>query len=209
MLDSAEFLVRQSGATDFSMLALATAAEVSPSTPYNFFVSKEGLLFALLTRHLSTIMEEALVYNTDDPLEQVIEAAENVVNIILRDSIFLRPLYKVLLGMTDPVHHPQFLKNAFVFYRLTLKSAVEQGLLTDEYDCRMLASSLMAHFMGLLDLWVHEDIDDGWFRAQVVYGFILHLWPFAHDKHLKMLEKKLARTKKILTNPKLHPAFVS
>ena len=208
MLDAAEVLVRQSGGTDFSMRALATAAEVSPATPYNFFGSKEGLLFELLTRNLKLFMDEALIYKSDDPLERIIEAAENAVNIILRDPIFLRPLYQVLLGLTDPIHHPKFLKDAFVFYRSTLNSAVEHKLLKSEQDCNALACSLMAHFMGLLDLWVHEDIDDTWFRAQLIYGFIQHLWPLAKGQRLKMLEKQMTAVKKVLSNRKLQPAFI-
>ena len=208
MLDAAEMLVRQSGGTDFSMRALASAAEVSPATPYNFFGSKEGLLFELLTRNLALFLEEALVYSTDDPLEQVVEAAENAVNILLRDPVFLRPLYQVLLGLTDPIHHPKFLKDAFVFYRSTLNSAFEHKLLASEQECNALASSLMAHFMGLLDLWVHEDVHDDWFRAQIVYGFVLQLWPLAKGARLKMLEKKLAGAKKVLANRKLQPAFI-
>jgi len=208
MLDAAELLVRQSGGTEFSMRALASAAEVSPGTPYNFFGSKEGLLFELLDRNLELFMKEALVFTAEDPLEQVLEAAENAVNIILRDPVFLRPLYQVLLGLTDPIHHPKFLKNAFVFYRTALDGAMEQKLLASEEDRSALACALMAHFTGLLDFWVHEDISDDWFRAQIVYGFILHLWPLAHGARLAMLEKKLARVKKVLSNRKLRPAFI-
>lgn len=209
MLDAAEHLVRHNGGTDFSMRALASVAEVSLATPYNFFGSKEGLLFELLTRNLKMFMEEALVYTSDDPLAQVIEAADNAVTILLRDPVFLRPMYQVLLGLTDPLHHPKYLKDTFVFYREALNGAVKHKLLTSEQQSRTLACSLMAHFMGLLDLWVHEDIDDEWFRAQIIYGFIHHLLPLAKGQRLTMLKKKLASVNKVLSNPKLQPAFFS
>ncbi len=208
MLDAAELLIRQSGGTDFSMRALATMAEVSPATPYNFFGSKEGLLFELLTRNLKSFMKEALVFSSDDPIEQVIEAAENAVDILLRDPAFLRPLYQVLLGLTDPIHHPKFLKDAFVFYRTTLNGALEHKLLANEQDRTALACSLMAHFMGVLDLWVHEDIHDDWFHAQIAYGFIHSLWPIANGKSLKILKKRYADAKKVLSNRRKQPAFI-
>lgn len=46
ILDTAERIIRDAGATDFSMRALAAAAETAPATPYNLFESKEGLLYA-------------------------------------------------------------------------------------------------------------------------------------------------------------------
>jgi AcrR family transcriptional regulator len=209
MLDAAEALIRQTGGTDFSMRALADAAEVSPATPYNFFGSKEGLLFELLDSNLKIFMREALIFDTVQPLEQALEAAEKAVAIILRDPVFLRPLYKVLLGLTDPIHHPKFLKDAFVFYRATLALAAGYGLFEDEQERNSLACSLMAHFLGLLDLWVHEDIDDDWFRAQIVYGFVLQLWPLATGPELDMLRARLKSVKRVLGDKALQPGFIS
>jgi len=207
MLDAAEKLIRQNGGTDFSMRALASSAEVSPTTPYNFFGTKENLLFELLTRHLDFFLQEALIFSTEDPLERVLQAGENVVSIFLRDPIVLRPLYLVVLGVTDPLHHPKFLKDAFVFYKKTLDTAIEKKLLIDEQERTILASSLMAHFMGVLDLWIHEDIADDWFRAQVVYGFIHMLWPIAKGKSLKILQKKYTEVQKTLSDRSLYPPF--
>lgn len=207
MLDAAELLIRQSGGTDFSMRALAHAAEVSPATPYNFFGSKEGLLFELLTRSLNDFLKEALNYSSGDPLEQVIEAGEKAVGILIRDPIFLRPLYLILLGLSDPIHHPKFLKGAFVFYRATLESAAQHKLLKTENDRIALASSLMAYFIGILDLWVHEDIEDDWFRAQITYGFSNLLWPIASGQSLKVLQKRHDEAKKVLSKNRLRTSF--
>lgn len=207
MLDAAERLIRQSGGTDFSMRALASSAEVSPTTPYNFFGTKESLLFELLARHLNLFLHEALEFSTEDPLEQVLQAGENAVAIFLRDPVVLRPLYLVVLGVADPMHHPKFLQDAFVFYKKTLDEAIKKKLLLDEQERTVLASSLMAHFMGILDLWVHEDIADEWFRAQVIYGFIHMLWPIAKGKSLKILQTKLAEAQQILSDKSLYPGF--
>lgn len=208
MLDAAEQLVRQSGGTDFSMRILASTAEVSPATPYNVFGSKEGLLFELLNRHLAIIIERGLELSSRDPLEQIIEAAESAVDVILEDPAYLRPLYHVLLGLVDPMHHPKFLKDAFVFYRTAVNGALEHELIANEQDAHSLACSLMAQFLGLLDLWVHEDIDGEWFRAQLVYGFIHQVWPLARGPRVKRLQKRLATVRKTLAKKQLQPAFV-
>lgn len=206
MLDAAEYLIRQTGSTDFTMRTLATAAEVSPATPYNFFGSKEGLLFALLKRNLKVFMKNALDFKSQDPIEKAIEAAENAIEILIADPVFLRPLYQVMLGLNDPVHHPKFIKEAFTFYRQALEAAVESKLI-DSDEQAALACSLMTHFMGALDLWVHEDIQDKWFRAQVVFGFIQLLRPIAHGEQLNYLEIRHKEVKEVLKNRRIVPKF--
>lgn len=207
MLDAAETLIRQTGGTDFSMVALARAAEVSPATPYNTFGSKEGLLFALLSRTLQTFLQEALHSPSDDPIEQVLDAADQAVTILLRDPALLRPLYRVLLGLTDPIHHPAYLKETFAFYRASLDGALAKKLLASEAERSALACALMAHFIGVLDLWVHEDIDDRWMRAQVASGYIHLLWPIARGQNLSLLKRRRAETMKVLAKRALQPAF--
>lgn len=207
MLDAAERLIRQSCSTEFSMRALATAAEVSPATPYNFFGSKEGLLYALLTRSLGDFLEQALVYSSDDPLENVLEGANNAVSILLRDPGFLKPLYQVMLGLSDSLHRPKFFKDAFIFYRTLLLPAANKELLVDQSGHFALASALMSHFMGVLDLWVHEDITDEWFRAQIQFGFIGLIWPLAKGKSLKTLQTRLTDLSKVLSSKRNQPSF--
>jgi len=208
MLDAAELLIRKSGGTGFSMRALAATAEVSPATPYNFFGSKEGLLFELMTRNLRILAKEALAYSSEDPIEHSIEAADHVVSVLVADSQLLRPLYQVVLGQTDPVHHPSFLKDALDLYRRSLDAALEQGLLTNERERTALACALMAHVMGLMSLWVHEDVDNDWFRSQVAFGFINLLWPFARGKSLKKLQKRAVVVRAQLSKLRAPQLFV-
>lgn len=206
MLDAAETLIRQSSGTDFSMRALASEAEVSPATPYNFFGSKEGLLFALLQRTLDVFMEEGLKFSSGDAFEQAIEAAENAVDLLLSDVVVMRPLYQVMLGLTDPLHHPQFIKGAFVFYQRALQGARDQGFIDSDTERDTLAFSLMAHFIGVLNLWVQEDIDDDYFRAQAILGFIQLLWPLTEAPH-PTLARRLKEVRQVLADASLRPAF--
>lgn len=207
MLDAAEALIRQSGGTEFSMRVLAAHAEVSPTTPYNFFGSKEGLLFELLTRNLHALMEEALAGLNQDPIEAVIEAGEAAVKIFLRDPVLMRPLYQIWFGINDPLRHPKFLGEAFEFYRAALTLALQKKLIS-EAEHLMLASALMSQFLGVLDLWIHEDIDDHWFLAQIAYGFGRLLWPAARGKSLERLKVRLALAEATLVGQKPPPKFV-
>ena len=141
-----------------------------------------------------------------DPLEHVVVSIDKAVGMLLKDPVLLRPLYQVMLGLTDPVHHPRFLSRAFTFYRGTLDFAVERKLIEEE-EQTMLACSMMAHFMGVLDLWVHEDIDDTGFRAQISYGIAHLLWPYARGKSLEQLRKRFEAAKGILKKKK-NPKFL-
>ena len=200
MLDAAESLVRETRGTDFSMRALSLAAEVGPTTPYNFFGSKEGLLFELMNRTLKPFENEALVFSSEDPLEQAVQAAENAVRIIVRDADYLRPLYQTLLSLSDPVNRPKYLNSAVVFYRKALNGAVEHKLLSSEHERTSLAWSLLAHLVGVLYLWLHENINDDMFRAHVVSGFVHLLLPLADGKSLKKLQKRRNELSKELSS---------
>lgn len=207
ILDAAETLIRETGGTEFSMRTLSDKAEVSQATPYNTFGTKEGLLFELLKRNLAVFMKEALILKEPDPLAQVLEAADNAISIIVRDPVLLRPLYKVMLGISDPTHRPTFMKAALQFYRSALSGAVEQGVIADGAESDALACSLMSQFLGVLNLWVHDVVNDQWFRSQLLYGFILHLKPFAHERSSAYLDGMMVEVTARLSIRKIQPSF--
>ena len=173
ILDTAEGLIRHSADIEFTMRQLAAAAEVSLATPFNLFGSKEGLLYSLLARSLDHITVAGLNFRSSDAMVHVVEAGENVVQTFLADPDFLRPLYQVLLSVSHPGHRPEFMRRAFEYWRrATLTNphirSMQQASLTDA-----VAGALMAHFIGLLELWVHRDIDDRQFSQRTKSGIIL------------------------------------
>jgi AcrR family transcriptional regulator len=189
ILDAAERLIRETGGTDFSVRALAAASGVSAATPFNLFGSKEGLLYALLSRSLDQIVTDGLRFTSPDPAFHVIEAAENAVAAFLADPEFLRPLYQVLLSVSHPVHRPLFMERTFAYWMtatLTIKN--EEPALQD-----IVAQALMAHFIGLLELWVHCDLDDDAFRTHAICGVILNVHAVASPKQVAKLMARLAK----------------
>ena len=209
MLDAAEALIRQCGGTDFSMRALAAAADVSPTTPYNFFGSKEGLLFELLARSLRLIVDEALQQRSEDPFDHVIEAGEAAVRVFLRDPVLMRPLYQVVFAVSDPLRRPRFVGDAYAFYTRALQPLVERRLIGGDGGHLLVANALMAQFIGVLDLWIHEDIADEWFLAQTAHGFALTLWPYARGASRKRLQARIEVAGKTLSDRRLQPRYIS
>lgn len=170
ILDGAERLIRETGGTDFSVRTLASVAEVAPATPFNLFLSKEGLLYALLSRNLDSIIAEGLRFKGTNPKLHIVEAATNAVDMFARDPEFMRPLYRVLLGVSDAIHRPQFMARSLGYWRAAVGTIPDQALLSSELDRNLLAIALQAQFLGLLEFWVHEEFDDGTFRKHAVYG---------------------------------------
>jgi AcrR family transcriptional regulator len=194
ILDAAERLIRETGGTGFSVRALAAASGVSAATPFNLFGSKEGLLYALLSRSLDQIVTDGLRFQSPDPAFHVIEAAENAVAAFLGDPEFLRPLYQVLLSVSHPVHRPLFMERTFAYWEtaaLTIKSEV---LRESPELLNIVAQALMAHFIGLLELWVHRDLGDEAFRTHAVSGVILNVHAVAEQEQAPKLMDRLGKT---------------
>ncbi len=198
ILDAAASLIRTTGGTDFSMIALAKAAAVSPATPYNLLRSKAGLLYALMNRSLDEIEREGLTFSSADPIERAIEAADIAASRFTHDPNFMRPLYQFLLGVPDPVHRPRFMQRSLEFWKTALSTAREQRLWSREVDEDELARELVIHFLGVLDLWVHQEIDDHAFHAQILYGSMLLLTTIAGDEQRARLMKRLRTAKRQL-----------
>jgi AcrR family transcriptional regulator len=201
ILDAAARLVRKHCGTDFPMVALAAAAEVSPATPYNLFGSKAGVLYALLNRSLDELTSEVLTFSTEDPVDRVLEAGAVAADRFARDPGFFRPLFQFLLGVRDDVDRPRFMDRSLEYWKHALHAADERGLLPDEIDRDELARELLIHFAGVLELWGHEEVDGAGFRAQIVYGTALLLGNVADRRARARLRKTLRSLKRELPRP--------
>jgi AcrR family transcriptional regulator len=173
ILDAARRLMRATRGTDFSMRRLAEEAEVSLVTPYNLFGSKSGVLYALLNASLERLDEVADTQASSKPVDAILELAGIAADVYARDARFYRPLMQFLLGVRDLEHRPRSIEQSLERWRRALRAAVRGGLLPGSVDQELLARQLMITFIGALELWIHEELDDDAFRAQSLYGSAL------------------------------------
>ena len=192
ILDAAEGLIRSAASIDFSMRQLAAASGVSLATPFNLFGSKEGLLYALLARSLDTIIVTGLRFRESHPMTHVIEAGENAVRAFLDDPDFLRPLYLVLLSVSHPEHRPDFMARTYAYWQAAARTIPQASDISAKHLTDAIANALMAHFIGLLELWVHRDLDDRQFLHRTQSGIILTVLPLVPDTQRRQLEATLA-----------------
>src|SRR5262245_30625774 len=200
ILDAARRLIRATGGTDFPMRRLADEAEVGLVTPYNLFGSKTGVLYALLNDSLGRLDRAVDVRPSAKPVDAVLELAGIAADMYVSDPTFYRPLMQCILGVRDTEHRPPALERSLRLWSRTVEAAVRRGLLARSVDARLLARQLMITFIGVLELWIHEDLDDAAFRAQSLYGSALlvlaHAAPSARARLLervRAVEKRLPR----------------
>lgn len=201
ILNVADALIRQTGGTEFSMRMLAEMAKVSPATPYNLFGSKDGVLSASLARSLDKIVTEGLVSPQNEPIDFVIAANQTAVSRLVGEKALLRPLYQYLLGVVDPVHRPTHIKSSLYFWRTVAETAMTAGEAADEarmLDYDALTYLLFCHFLGLLELWIHQDIEDEAFMARAIYGSLLIITPFVPAASKPTLHEQLTSAKSAL-----------
>jgi AcrR family transcriptional regulator len=198
ILDAAGALIRKTGGTDFTMVEVANEAAVSPATPYNLFGSKSGLLYALLNRSLDEILRGVVRFSSVSALEHPLEAADAAAELFARDPVFYRPLFLVLLGVRDDVHRPRFMERSLDYWRHSLEAAAFEKRLGDDVDPEELSRALLIHFAGVLELWIHGDLDDVEFRAQVTHGTALHLLALAEGTTRARLRRRMREAKRRL-----------
>jgi AcrR family transcriptional regulator len=173
ILDAARRLIRATGGPDFSMRRLAEEAGVSLVTPYNLFASKSGVLYALLNDSLERLDQAVDTGRSSKPVDSVLELAGIAADVYARDAAFYRPLMQFVLGVRDLEHRPRLMEQSLRRWTRTVQAAVRGGLLSASVDQELLARQLMITFIGALELWIHEELDDGAFRAQSLYGSTL------------------------------------
>jgi AcrR family transcriptional regulator len=211
ILESARKLIRRTGGTAFSMRTLADEANVSLATPYNLFGSKGGVLYALLNASLEKVDSAADTFSSSSssgPVARVLEIAGIAADLYVRDATFYRPLMQFLLGARDVEHRPRLLEQSLRRWTRTVHAAVRHGLLAESVDVALLARQLMINFIGVVDLWVHEELDEEAFRAQSLYGSTLlvlaNARPEARPSLLErqqVLERLLPRTLALPVEP--------
>jgi AcrR family transcriptional regulator len=175
ILGAARRLIRGGAGTGFSMRALAEESEVSLATPYNRFGSKAGVLYALLNASLDKVDRATHTLRSSDPIERVLEVAGIAADVYARDPAFYQPLMQFLLGVREVAHRPRFIARSLASWNRTVQAAIRHGLLAADVAADLLARQLMINFAGVLELWIHEELDEDGLRDQALYGSTLLL----------------------------------
>lgn len=202
IIAAAEALIRKTRGTDFTMKDLAEQADLSTATTYNLIGTKSTVLYILLNQTIQALHSElpACVPGTA-PSKHVEKIAKTAAHFFAHDPDFYRPLMRYLLGVLDPVNRPIFMLRAYEFWLSGIERLDREALSARGIDPRDIARALHLMFAGVLDVWVHEELDARQFEAQVYQGMAFILLALNDDPDPALLNR-IVRARKIT-----QPAF--
>lgn len=192
IMDAAEKLIRQHNSTDITMVDIASIAEVSPTTTYNLFESKSGLLYALMYRFMDQIDSYVdSAGKTLDPFQRVLSYADAVSGFMASDPIYHRCLYRYLLSVFEPALRPDYMARGLKYWHDAVQGLADANILPNNISPYQIAKELEVHFVGILNLWIHEELNDEQFCAQTIFGSGMLIMGFAKKSDKEKILKKL------------------
>lgn len=205
IVEAARKLVRETGSTDFPVGDLARRAGLSVATLYNLLGSKSTVLYILLNESLDHLISAASAVTDEDPVCAALEASKVAGEAFTADHHFLRPLYRYLLGVFDPVHRPAFMARALAFWEQRLAGLEAAHMLPAGLGLTELARDHQIFFAGALDLWVQGELSDEQFRAQVRHAGLLRLLALNTREMRPALIAELAKIAPIIREATANP----
>ena len=176
------------------MRSLADVASVGLVTPYNLFGSKGAVLVALFDRALDELEVRVAHHRARNSIARVLAVAQVTAAMYTADPEYYRPLLRTLLASGEPIHRP-FGRSLAIFER-SLADAAAAGVLVSGISIELIARQLVVMCTGVLELWMHEEIDDEGCRSQMLYSSMLCLRAVVHQPHAKHLFNRIRAVQK-------------
>lgn len=198
VLDAVESLVKDRGDVSFSVRELAARAGVSPTTPFNHFGSKCGLLDALVRRSLEELSEGLTQARARSPLDRVFQIAEGATSFYLARERVYRPIYRELLG-GEIGPSSESLAFAVGLWREALDAAVEAGHVPSARSIEILATQLELNWLGTLLAWVAGTLDAQHWLWRVEYSTGLLIYNAACRDQRPRIERRVRAVERKLS----------
>jgi AcrR family transcriptional regulator len=190
---AARDLLRETGAVDLSMRALAERAGVSQATPYNLFGSKRAILVSVLEdirgfgRFFATSSRLA-------PFERILNAVALAVSYYEKDPEFYRVLWKTILGSDASEDRSAiFNPKRDAFWTQLLQDAADAGQLRPGIGLTGLRRALDASFRGTMLDWISGELPTRDLQRAIGFAYVLTLRGAASAPGLLLLEAPLLR----------------
>lgn len=158
LLDTAIAELRETGAEDLSLRALARAIGVSQTAPYRHFADKGELLAAMATRgyrELYKALKAAGASAGDCPTDQLVAFAHAYVDYAASNPA----MFKLMFGpaVQPAARYPELReasRETLILVQQILQRGIDQGLYTDQENTTYLANVGWSGIYGLATLRV-------------------------------------------------------
>jgi len=191
ILDAAARLIAERGFHRATTREIAAAADVAEGTLYNYFATKDDLLFGILARleeQINTAAQQSLLVESGDPRKLLIQALLQRRHFAESHSVMLQAILSEILSNAElrSRYAEQLLKPTLQSLEANLRQLVERRKLTP-LDVPAAARVLAGLWVGLFFLQALEDplVIHEWDRlSNVIAGmFFDSIAPQAVEDH--------------------------
>lgn len=165
-------IISEKGLKATTMRQIAKAAGMGEATIYNYFPTKEAILYAYYEDHMAACVEELRSipdFNTFSLQEQLQSLFDTSLNLYLADREFVAQTFQtVLLGSSRNWGRMKVIRNTFLAaVNDILSAAAEAGEIPDQVFQDLMGQFFLDAYIGLIHYWLSET-SDGFANTRVL-----------------------------------------
>lgn len=173
--------MRQVGVDEVSMKQVALRADVSLSTVYNLFESKEDVVGRVFNQEYAKYLAAVDARASTDPLQRFFDAVDIAGEFYTADEPFYRS--SIWLVDADSSYKLSLQKPRFGFFRNLVSEATDAGILRSDTDAYVLGLMVVPMFSAPYQAWAGGWVSIDEFRARAKLGICIVLEGFAAPGH--------------------------
>ena len=174
-------LLREVGIEDLSVKAVAERAEVSLSTLYNLFTSKEDVLVSVY--HDDLLRFEVLIFEADsvDQLERIFDSVDIAADLYGGDPEYYRTIMwrQPYIAGNMRSHYTASRSRRVLMWPKVVAEIISEGSLVESASPVVLGTIIMQSISGALSDWIFDSTSLARFRLEAKFGIATALYPYA------------------------------
>lgn len=200
ILDAAEQLIRDRRGGNFSMRALAEAAGVGFTTPFNHFGSKNAIVLSLAHRVIARVEERfSALRVTGDAIDRIFEMSKVGMMVILEEPDISRQVISALGVLDSSNGHVR--ARSQKLWQIAIGEG--EGILPKFRPLAksMLADQLALSFRGCLSFWISGEIKETDLLTAMNSAAALLLMGIVEERWVNKFEEQLNDAISFLHDP--------
>lgn len=183
-------LLREVGIDGLSGKLIAARADVSLSTVYNLFGSKQAVLARVFDLDLLNYERRVAALPSSDGLERMFDAVDVAGDLYAADPAF----YRATLWRRPA---SEFASNAALrgprirFWRGLVQAAIDEGRLRPDTDAAALGALMIRIMSAVLADWIAGELSIDQLRAETKFGFAAAVSAFADEACRPAIERRI------------------
>jgi AcrR family transcriptional regulator len=189
LLAVAREIIRETGEFDLPMRQLAARAQVSLSTPYAIFGSKNGIIRAILKSDQKVFHQQVRRLQSTDPLSNLFDRIRLGFDLYAHEQPFYRALFRATQGYSGGDETEPARENLRPF-RILARRIQDAGLIRRDVDPEILGETLTDLFAANLRTWASSSFDTDLAYFKVGFGWAMVLASAATPPHEARMRRR-------------------